>query len=351
MVHGIGDHIPGYSGRFTQNLTEALGLDLRQEASKEITLRHPTLWDGPLGNLRISRYMNRERTRELTFFELTWSEITAGEKKVIEFDNSTEYSFRRTTLNGFLKSFINSHIPDPLIYLGEAHKPILASVQQSVCWMTTGDWETLPDRADEACNLFDPGRVEVFKQDDLVFVTHSLGSRIVIDMVQSVADWALQQDTPQLDELRDVLKDKRLTIYMLANQLPLLELGRKRAAVRGRIGEHCRPGGALAEQRLLDEMAIYAFSDPNDLLSYPIPPQFADEYMDSRFCPRITNITINVAQPVSLFGLSEVADPLRAHGGYDADERVIAIIAHGVGHEGQSPLVGERCTWQETQVD
>jgi hypothetical protein len=69
--------------------------------------------------------------------------------------------------------------------------------------------------------------------------------------------------------------------------------------------------------------------------------------MDSRFCPRITNITINVAKPVNLFGVSELANPLTAHGGYEADDRVIEMMAHGIGHEGQADLISERCTWQE----
>ena len=33
MVHGIGHHAPGYSGRLTENLMGALGLDVRQEDS------------------------------------------------------------------------------------------------------------------------------------------------------------------------------------------------------------------------------------------------------------------------------------------------------------------------------
>ena len=348
MVHGIGQHIPGYSGRLTEHLMGALGLDLRQEKSKEFTLRNPDVWDGPLGRLRATRYMNKARTRELIFYELTWSEITEGEKKAIEFDSSKEYTFRRATLNGFMKSFINSHIPDPLIYLGEAHRPILASVQQSVCWMTVGDWSALPDSADKACDLFHPGRLQVFQDDELVFITHSLGSRIVIDMIQAVGDWALKQESPEFIQMNRVMREKQLRIYMMANQLPLLELGRKPAAVRGQIPEHCSPEGSLTDQRLLGETSIYAFSDPNDILSYPIPPKFADDYMDSRFCPRITNITINVAKPVNLFGISEVANPLEAHGGYEADDRVIEMMAYGIGHEGQSDLVTERCTWQET---
>jgi hypothetical protein len=348
MVHGIGHHAPGYSGRLTENLMGALGLDVRQEDSKDISLRNPEIWDGPLGYLRVSRYMNKQRSRELIFFELTWSGITEKEKEAIAFDDATEYTFRRTPLNAFMKKFVNSHIPDPLIYLGEAHKPILASVQQSVCWMSVGDWDAIPASSDEVCNLFDPRRAHELEIDDFVFVTHSLGSRIVIDMAQEVGDWSKQQTDPELVKLHEVLKSQRLPVYMLANQLPLLELGRAPQSVRGQIDAHCKPGGALAEERMLQQMPIYAFSDPNDILSYPVPPKFADDYMDSRLCPRITNITLNVAKPISLFGLSEVANPLEAHVGYDDDERVIAFIAHGIGHQDQSQIIEERCTWLET---
>ena len=348
MVHGIGHHVPGYSGRLTENLMAELGLDVREAGSKDFVLRNPEVSDDPLGHLRVSRYTNKARSRELIFYELTWSEIAEAERAAIAFDNSTEYTFRRTALNGFMKKFLNSHIPDSLIYLGEAQRPILTSVQQSVCWMTSGDWESLPDDADEPCDLFDPARALILEKDDFAFVTHSLGSRIVIDMAQTVGDWAIRQTAPEFMRLHEVLREKELPIYMLANQLPLLQLGRKPPAVTGRIDDYCKPGGALAEGRLTRAMPIYAFSDPNDLLSYPIPPDFADDYMDSRLCPRITNITLNVAAPVSLFGLSEFANPLEAHVGYDNDERVIALIAHGLGHEDQSPLIAERCTWLET---
>ena len=135
---------------------------------------------------------------------------------------------------------------------------------------------------------------------------------------------------------------------MFANQLPLLELGREPAEVRGEIAAYCKPGGTKYDQRSFGRLPIYAFSDPNDVLSYAIPPKFADEYLDSRMCPKVTNIIINVAKPISLFGLGEVANPAEAHSGYDHDERVIAIVAHGIGHEGSAEVVKERCTWMET---
>lgn len=348
MIHGIGTHLPGYSGRFTEHLMQALELEVRDETVKEIRLSDPRLGDQPLGTLRVIRFMDKTRTREVLFYELTWSEITADEKKVLAFDDSDEYGFRRTTLNGFLKSFFNSHFPDPLVYLGDAQQAIHVSVQQSFCWMTTGDWQDYPKTSDQTCDLFDPSRSRFFAEDDYAVVTHSLGSRIIIDVAQQVGDWAARQTDPEYVELRESMQQKELPIMMLANQLPLLELGRKPIAITGQIDDYCRPGGSKADERLWRELPIYAFSDPNDLLSYPVPPEFVNDYMDSRLCPRITNITINVTKPVSLFGLTDFANPLEAHTGYDHDERVMALIAHGIGHPGVSPLVSERCSWIET---
>ncbi len=351
MVHGIGHHIPGYSGRLTEHLMRALALDLRDDETKDFKLSNPKVGDQSLGHLRASRFTDKAGTVELVFYELTWSEITEAEKKAIAFDNSTEYTFRRTQLNGFMKQFFNSHISDPLIYLGAAHIPIIASVQQAFCWMTIGDWDDYPSQSDGTCDVFSPDRQQQFEEDDFAFISHSLGSRIVIDTVQELADWSLRQTAPEYLAMRRVFQQKDMPVYMLANQLPLLELGRKPASVRGQIKDYCRPGGSNYENRMIGHMPIYAFSDPNDILSYPIPPKFADEYMDSRMCPRFTNVTLNVAPPINLFGLSEVANPLSAHVDYDHDARVIALIAHGLGHDDQAEIISERCTWLETRSE
>ncbi len=81
MVHGIGKHIQGYSGRFTEHLMREFGLEVRERDFKEVVLRDPSVSDGPLGNLRISRYTNNQETRELLFYELTWSQITEAENE------------------------------------------------------------------------------------------------------------------------------------------------------------------------------------------------------------------------------------------------------------------------------
>ncbi len=348
MIHGIGKHIPGYSARLTEHLTRELSLEVREDRTKEFSLSDPKVSDDKLGALRVSRFLNKEQTQEMLFYELTWSNITEEEKKVIAFDDSTEYSFRRSGLNSLMKQFFNSHIPDPLIYLGEAQLPILTSVQQSFCWMTSGDWDDYPYSSDQTCNVFNPDRGEFLNDDDFVVVTHSLGSRIILDTAQQIGDWGARQTDPQYVAMRNATRDKTLRIYMLANQLPLLELGRAPAKVVGEVPEHCIAGGRKRDKRFFDELSIYAFSDPNDILSYPVPANFVNDYMDSRLCPKVTNVTINVAKPISLFGFSDVASPLEAHSAYDHDDRVIALIANGIGHSAQSPLVKDRCTWLET---
>jgi hypothetical protein len=214
--------------------------------------------------------------------------------------------------------------------------------------MTHGDWDAYTEFEDRPCDLAVGERARQMKDDDFVMVTHSLGSRIVMDTLQYYGNLTLTRDEPQFVALREVFPETNIRIYMLANQLPLLELGQKRAAVRGEAYSYCRPEGEHFERRLLSKLPIYAFSDPNDILSYPIPPKFADQYLDSRLCPSITNITINVAKPISLFGLGEFANPGEAHGGYDHDERVIALIANGIGHDETAQIVKERCTWLET---
>jgi hypothetical protein len=134
---------------------------------------------------------------------------------------------------------------------------------------------------------------------------------------------------------------------MLSNQLPLLRLGQAEPKVHGQIAEICTAGSPRADERLFRETRLIAFSDPNDLFSYAIPPDFLDRHIDSRLCPVLTNVILNVAPLSNLFGLGEIANPMAAHTEYDKDERVIGLIVHGIGHDQVAPVVAERCEWLE----
>jgi hypothetical protein len=147
--------------------------------------------------------------------------------------------------------------------------------------------------------------------------------------------------------IADSFRQRDLEIFMLSNQLPLLEAGREGQQVTNQIGAYCGPNPSKPG-RFFGKTELIAFSDPNDLMSYPVPDKFADNYIESRLCPSVTNVTINVVAVSSLLGLGDVANPLSAHLGYAADERVGGLLARGAGHADVAPIVAERCTFRAT---
>jgi hypothetical protein len=190
-------------------------------------------------------------------------------------------------------------------------------------------------------------------KDNFVIISHSLGSRIVMDGMQRVASVLATPEKHFSSELKAkfilspkavaALQSKRIPFFMLSNQLPMLQLGRELPEVAGQEASYCDPKGADYKKRMLSESEIIAFSDPNDLLSYGIPPGFAEKYIDSRLCAKITNVNINIAKVMDAFGMTDLANPMQAHIGYDQDDRVVAMIAKGIGNPGTSPLIKQRC--------
>jgi hypothetical protein len=344
MVHGVGDHKPGYATQFFEKLAKELDLTVTSRVHKNILLNSPAYPDEPLGNLRIKRFLSKDKSQELILYELTWSDITAKEKEVLAYDNSGEYSFRRAEINDLMKRFSNDTGPDPIIYLGESRAKILTSFAQSFCWMTSADWQDLPTEGNALCRQ---SKVSTINEDHYAFFSHSLGSRITIDGMQRIAS-TLSNNELQYVKIRDALRKKIMPIYMMSNQLPMLQLGRKVPEVSGQEDRYCRVGGDKYSERMLTKTPIIAFSDPNDLLSYAINQSFAEKYIDSRLCVDVTNININVAFVYDVFGLGKLANPMDAHIGYDTDDRVVALIAKGIGNDDTAEIVNKRCRWIET---
>jgi hypothetical protein len=344
MVHGVGDHLPGYSTQFVEKLAKELDLPVMAAQYKNITLTSRIDSGKNLGNLRINRLLSKDRSKELLFYELTWSVITAKQKEVLAYDNSGEYSFRRAEVNNLLKKFSNDTGPDPIIYLGESREDILVSFGQSFCWMTKSNWNDLPDDVMQACSFNDDSAAANMLIDQYAFISHSLGSRITIDGMQRIASLLDRRDA----DFGRALKNKEIPIYMMSNQLPMLQLGRKMPDVSNQKAAYCQANGEKYSQRMVAKTPIIAFSDPNDLLSYAIPHGFVEKYLDSRLCIDVTNVNINVATIFDAFGLGKLANPLDAHVGYDTDDRVVALIAKGIGNNNTAKVVNERCRWVET---
>jgi len=354
MVHGVAKHEPGYSTQLLEGLANKMGLNQISEITKNITLTDSLDTTKKLGNLRIKRLTNEDKSHELIFYELTWSEINDDRKKILAYDMSGDYAFHRAFVNEKLKRITNDFIPDQMLYVGGTRRDIIIAFSQSFCWMVAKTWHDLPVTANQACGVAELLSAHVsMKKDHYAFITHSLGSRIVIDGLQRIARMFGDKDherRKKVDEYDPIISDKfvlafkelRVPIFMLANQLPLFQVTRETPEVTGQHDAYCRAEGEHYNLRTLSDTDIIAFNDPNDILSYTITKEFMDRYLDSRLCIDTTNININVADVTGVFGL-DYANPGDAHGGYETDERVIAMIANGVGNKDTSPIVTESC--------
>jgi hypothetical protein len=288
----------------------------------------------------------------MLFYELTWSPISQPAKDAYAFDDTAVYAHKRASLNNTFKHFVNDVAADPLVYTGTGRERIQAAVGQALCWAISADWQGLPD-TQQVCTPDSPTFASRLDNDDFVFITHSLGSRITTDALERLARLMKQEGVrrPRVGLLAEAFRERDVKIFMLANQLPLLQSGLEPAGVRDSGPGYCQPNGAHYQDRLFKETELIAFSDPNDLLSYPIPDRFVRDYVDSRLCPRQVNVTINVAPVSDLIGLGQFANPLAAHVEYENDDRVIGLITRGIGQPETAPVVKDRCTWLKVGED
>lgn len=343
IVHGIGTHRPGHSAVISESIARSLGLNVfsRHKDINIMNLRNP---EQRLANLRIKSMRNADASKKVVFYELTWSDITAERKKVLDFDTSGQYAHRRAPFNNTMKAFLNDVGPDPMIYVADKENLILRATQQAICWMLAdGEGDAIEDNQSNVCSVSSLSRLSNLEKYNIVFITHSLGSRIIMDALGEIVE-TLNDDQAVAGHpaLVSKLQEKEMTVFMLSNQLPLLQIGLPAPKVVGQIDSYCRTNGKNYAQRAFNKLNIVAFTDPNDLLSYAITQDFVDHYLDSRMCPIVTNIHINVSDRITAFGI-EVVNPIAAHGNYDSDERVIELISRGNINFEQNKLLFERC--------
>ena len=348
-IHGIGVHQPGHGARLLRSLAQEMGLDVRAELSKRIVLAPPSPPERPMGEVNFARVLDTERQRELIFVELTWDAITLPEREAMAFDASAVHTSQRAALNQNIRNFTNNVLPDPLAFAGNRGDDILDAVQQTMCWAVSTSWDALPATTQGMRCEESPSPGARVSADDLVIATHSLGSRATVDALQKLAQSTAQAAAAgsQPGSPFAGFSEKTITLFMLSNQLPLLEAGRDSQLITGRRQDYCGADAPKSSERFLGRLDMIAITDPNDLLSYPVPQRWVDEYLDSRLCVNVRNVTINIAPVRSLPVFGEFADPLVAHTGYVGDPRVIALMTGGIGHDEALPLTVERCSWVE----
>jgi hypothetical protein len=319
-THGMCTHPPGWIDDRMRRLVAAVG-----GTSETVNVR-------PVGkhgaSLRTDRISTEGRAIEVMF--LTWAPLTAAYKAALTYDSSTDFkgSGIRATLNRELKGgLVNDCLTDVVVYSGPNGNNIRQAMNESVCTALGGRFNG------NECDVPAGGSPAA-----LALITESLGSKLVFDSVLHIWNAAnASEDKTAIRRLANSFAATKV-MYMLANQVPLLDAAGSVAL--DRVLEP-QPASAPAKIRtsagdvfsLLSKarrlalpgagpMTVVAFSDPNDLLSYRIvPDHLAEDFKEFRV------INVLVSNDSTYFGYLERPDT--AHCGYPWNPHVFGMLAKG----------------------
>jgi hypothetical protein len=159
---------------------------------------------------------------------------------------------------------------DAAAYIGPAGPLAREGVRGAICAVINSQENLLdgaqpPDRQNVARRTAaDLCAVKNEKVDPLIVMAHSLGSRVVFDVLNSDLETSLA-------ERLNTLPNDTLEVYLLANQIPLVATGRIFDASEPR-----NPGRRLV--RTTKKLTFVAFSEINDILTYELVPYFEHMY-------------------------------------------------------------------------
>ncbi len=402
FVHGMGDHCPGYAlhrrvGWFSAGVTTNLGLAPPKHSLESVDIPDFETRD-PVSHLVMQRlqYTYPDGSHPVDAVEITWSGLTRWLKdKQLAFDLSDPttksgpadtlrpgqdirdcvdvvgggYDQPRVWVNKVLKDgLMDRSLSDVVIYVGSYGPKIEREIADALCRTFREDWSPVrksPDGTPVRCLW--PGDASV-PYNDVVFITHSLGSRVVYDTMLELANVRMRPDSQVFSvetisaakpTITQVLNNK-LAIYMMANQLPMLGLSATKpsqssaddparllqiAEFRESDAKTRAPGASsafsLAGQSSLarsdplfqlpfvrradaEALDIVAFNDANDLLSYSLP----DWYSGLAGVTNIDVTNVYVHNATRWFGIVE--NPAAAHTKYVNNPAVWKAIACGV---------------------
>lgn len=339
IVHGIGDQTPGYSKELVSALIQRLNLTPQGEPivdkleksralyaanlSPDMAEKVKTMW--PTSSTKKTKSL--ATGTQVEFHEFLWASLAnlvadchISHDQVVTFANTnisscaTKKSAKESPakLNALAQDLIRTHLADTLTYTGDFGGVIRAALQEKLC--NAMDLEvTITTKANQSPEL----SCDLSKSSPrFAFITHSLGSKIVTDMLTGLdKDFKLPTNAEQT----------RTPIFMLANQLTLLSISNMCQAAKcdpSEMAQVLKPHlfSPKASANTASWIDIVAYNDPNDLLSFEIP---SNTYVPDKV--RAWNITTGNASEV----LGLVANPITAHTGYWVNPIVSYSIACG----------------------
>ncbi|MCM2678923.1 hypothetical protein [Echinimonas agarilytica] len=346
VVHGAGNYRSGYADAMNYSIAERLGLtrvdarplsiDLPQ--GKSLGVEYPS------AKVAVTRFRNAQNNRQLLVFELSYVDITRQDKMQLAFDESSAMTNQRVAVNKQLKEMLNMHASDPMIYLGPTGDLIRGAVSQTMCMMLRADWNQLTSQQAVPCD--ENYQHKLPDNTHYAIVTHSMGSRVVIDVLQDNAETSVNKAS-----FEPLFKERRLPVFMLSNQLQLMQLGRTAPNEFHQERDYCSAHSADFDKRLVRDLELISITDPNDIFSYTVPQSFVDEFVDARLCPSLINVVTQVAVPINILGMTELAEPMTAHKGYFSDTKVLDVIAFGLNGALLNSEGHASCRWNDVVED
>jgi hypothetical protein len=273
---------------------------------------------------------------------LLWAPLTEDIKCKLAKDD--DKAPPKQAFASFARDFIDNKLGDIVLYGGTFRDNVMRpSVQAALCLVTGGT----PSRTGKTCQ---PGPYS----DPTVIITHSLGGYMLMDAIDD------ELRTEKCDAGAGITAAGKILantdyIYMMANQIALLDLTRLRVYPRQRQGarpqlqsEDALPASEIANRfarcwtatppkprPLVDangveeapaEKQIVAFSDPNDILSWRLRQKDLDVPRTERRSVKLTNVYMSNGE-LSIPGL--ISDPVKAHTGYFDNQTVMNLLLCG----------------------
>ena len=310
FIHGMGHHSPGYSQPVMQGIAARLNLN-NTGSSRRIIIRKES---HDYGEINIANYSGSEGEK-VRAYELTWS-ATTDALKTRQFASDATYASDRVLVNRQLKAqLIDDALADPVLYIGRYRNHMQFPIMRAI---------------EAILHDYQP-------QDELAIITESLGSYMCYDTLlkMSRGESIMGEKDYSAAVVQDLIGHTNY-VYMFANQLPLLELSEvsnplplrheSATAVKAlaEIRRQNKPKARLQQPQALLPLHLVAFSDPNDLLSYPL-----DKSSISGSTIAYSNVTVSVERSAIL---GVFAWPMTAHTGHDKSKVVMDSLAFG--HKG-----------------
>jgi hypothetical protein len=307
FVHGMG----GYSAGDPDNLVSAIKVALNLHAEDT----RPTDISPTLGR---QRFVDPSQ-HQLVIYTLNWEPVsTPIKQEYLGYDFTGNLVAERQPLEESLAGDVMyDRVSDVAAYAGVGKRNIQACVREAL--------EAMQDDAEQS--------VAGGKQYRYYVVTWSLGSKIVFDCLSQNNLATDVQDSSAVKF--DKIARHTDSFIMLANQLSLLAMTNPPSTTLDAaqpdstsvdkfvsIRNSAKSAGEPAPPRRL---SIVAFSDPNDVLSYPIAP-----WLEANGDADFANVALTIAHWAYFIPfLGATINPITAHTGYGSDPEVAHLIIEG----------------------